>query len=68
MEDSINEADLTKLLGWCRRGRLQKLQDILETFTGDITPLLGRQLNGRSMMHEAADMKLIGNTNTKGIY
>ena len=54
MEDSISEADLTKLLGWCRRGRLQKLQDILETFTGDITPLLGRQLNERSMIHEAA--------------
>lgn len=54
MEDSINENDLTKLLGWCRRGKLQKLQDLFETFTGDIRPLLSRQLNGRSMMHEAA--------------
>ena len=55
MEDSINEADLAKLLGWCRRGKLQKLQDVLETFTGDdVRPLLSRQQNGRSMMHEAA--------------
>lgn len=54
MEDSINEADLAKLLGWCRRGKLQKLQDLLETFTGDVRPLLSRQQNGRSMIHEAA--------------
>ena len=54
MEDSINEADLAKLLGWCRRGKLQKLQDVLETFTGDVRPLLSRQQNGRSMIHEAA--------------
>jgi len=54
MEDNITEADLTKLLGWCRRGKLQKLQDFLETLTGDVRPLLSRQLNGRSMMHEAA--------------
>lgn len=57
MEDSINninDSDLTKLHGWCRRGKLQKLQDLLETFTGDVRPLLDRLLNGRSMMHEAA--------------
>ena len=54
MEDSISETDLAKLLGWCRRGRLQKLQDVLETLTGDVRPLLSRRLNGRSMLHEAA--------------
>ena len=54
MEDSISEADLAKLLGWCRRGRLHKLQDVLETLTGDVRPLLSRQLDGRSMLHEAA--------------
>ena len=37
MEDNISEGDLTRLLGWCCRGRLQKLKDILEAFMSDIT-------------------------------
>ena len=57
MEDSVsqlNDTDLTRLLGWCRRGKAQKLQDLLDTFTGDIKPLLRRDVQGRTMLHEAA--------------
>lgn len=42
------------MLGWCRRGKAQKLQDLLNTFTGDVKPLLRRELQGRTMLHEAA--------------
>jgi len=56
MEDSLNQLndkDFTRLLGWCRRGKAQKLQDLLDTFTGDVKPLLRRDLQGRTMLHEA---------------